>query len=199
MASVSHPISSAISSHSVKGLCQIVGLACMAGFLLDMTILVLPPQFTDVEWRVGLMQQLANRSIILLIGSALLIFGHLEHRRWLKRLATFCLISGIAFFLSCFLVIADGLQFQQQTVNSINAQADQLQTKIQNAQSSLSEKLSSQDLQQASQLLITQAESLRQTARRTALKTSASSLGNLVIVGMGLISLGRYSMRLRNG
>ncbi len=126
--------------------------------------------------------------------------GNLENRRWLKRFSTFCLITGVMFFLSCLLVIADGLKLQQQTLGNISDQASQLQTQIQNARSNPStvgENVTVEDLKRASQSLNTQANSLKQDAKRTVLKTGISTIGNLAIVGLGLVSLGRYGMRLR--
>lgn len=204
MASLSSPVSSPADNHGAKGakgICQIVGLVCLSGFVIDMLVLALPPQLGSAEWRVGLIQQLADRSIILLLGSALLIFGNLENRRWLKRFSTGCLAVGLAFCLACLLVIADGIKLQQQAVTNISTQASQLQTQIQNAQSNpgaAGQNVTPQDLTRASQLLTTQANTLKKNAKQTVLKTGVSSVGNLIVVGLGMISLGRYGMRSRS-
>lgn len=200
MASISSPIPNSAGSYGAKGICQIVGAVCLAGFIIDMLVLALPPQVGNVQWRIGLMQQMSDRSIVLLLGSALLIFGNIENRRWLKRLCTAALITGIVFFLSSLLVIADGLKLQQQAVGNIDTQASQLQTQIQSAKANPSiagENVTAEDLTRASQLLITQADTLKQNAKTTVLKTGVASIGNLIIVGLGLVSLGRYGMRLR--
>ena len=201
MASISSPVSNPAHHHAAKGICQIVGLGCLAGFAIDMLVLALPPELGNAEWRIGLIQQLADRSIILLIGSALLVFGNLENRRWLKRLSTVCLAVGLAFFLACLLVIADSIKLQQKAVTNISTQASQLQTQIQSAQSNPStagQNVTREDLMRASQVLTTQANTLKQSAKQTVLKTSVSSIGNLMVVGLGLISLGRYGMRTRS-
>lgn len=198
MASISSSTPNA--AYSAKGICQIVGFVCFAGFIIDMSVLALPPQLGNVEWRIGIVQQMSDRSIILLLGSALLLFGHLDSRRWLKKISTFCLAIGVVFLVSCLLVIADGLKLQQQAVANISTQASQIQTQIQNAQTNpaaVGEDITSADLQRASQLLNTQADSLKQNAKQTVLKTGAASIGNLVIVGLGMVSLGRYGMQLR--
>jgi hypothetical protein len=198
MASISSPTPNA--PYGAKGICQIVGFVCLAGFIIDMLVLALPPQLGNAEWRIGLVQQMSDRSIVLLLGSALLIFGNLDNRRWLKKFSTFCLVTGVIFLLSCLLVIADGLKLQQQALTNISNQASQIQTQIQNAQSNPSavgENITAADLQRASQLLNTQADTLKQNAKRTVLKTGAASISNLVIVGLGLVSLGRYGMNLR--
>lgn len=188
------------SSYGAKGICQIVGFVCLFGFLIDMLVLSLPPQLGNVEWRISIIQQMSDRSIILLLGSALLIFGHLDNRLWLKRVSMFCLAIGIMFLLSCLLVIADGLKLQQQTIANISNQASQIQTQLQNAQtdpSAAGETITAADLQRATQQLTAQTNSLKQTAKQTVLKTGAASVGNLVIMGLGLVSLGRYGMQLR--
>jgi len=204
MASLSSPLSHPADNHGSKGargICQIVGLVCLSGFVIDLLILALPPQLGSAEWRVGLMQQMADRSIILLLGSALLIFGNLDNRRWLKRFSPTCLAVGLAFCLVSLLVIADSIKLQQQAVNTISSQASQLQTQIQKAQSNpstLGKNVTPQDLTRASELLTTQADTLKKNAKQTVLKTGVSSVGNLVVVGLGLISLGRYGMRSRS-
>lgn len=200
MASISSPTSNASGSYGAKGICQIVGFVCLAGFIIDMLVLALPPQAGNVQWRIGLVQQMSDRSIILLLGSALLIFGNIDNRRLLKRFSMFCLTVGVMFLLSCLLVISDGLKLQQQTLNNINNQASQLQTQIQTAQTNPSlagENVTAEDLNRASQLLNTQADTLKQNAKQTVLKTGVASISNLIIVGLGLVSLGRYGMNLR--
>lgn len=199
MASISPSSVHESGAHGAKGICQIIGWVCLAGFLIDTLVLALPPQLGNLEWRVSLMQQVADRSIILLIGAGLLTFGNFDNRRWLKRFSTICLALGMMFFLSCLLVIADGLKLQQQAVGDISNQASQLQTQIQNARSNpaADQNLTAAELQRAAQQLNNQANSLKQNAKRTVLKTGVSSVGNLTIVGFGLVSLGRYGLRAR--
>jgi hypothetical protein len=197
--SMSNPTNN--SAYGAKGICQIVGWVCLTGFIIDMLVLALPPQLGNVQWRLGLTQQMSDRSIILLLGAALLIFGNFDNRRWLKRFSTACLAIGLAFFLACIVVIADGVKLQQQAVSNISTQASQLQTQIRDAQSNPSvagENVTREDLTRAAQLLNTQADTLKQNAKQTVLKTGVSSIGNLVVVGLGLVSLGRYGMRSRS-
>jgi hypothetical protein len=91
------------------------------------------------------------------------------------------------------------LTLQQQAISSISNQASQIQTRIQDAQSkpTTDAKVTPEQLQQASQQLNLQANTLKQTAKTTFLKTGVASVGNLAVVGLGLVSLGRYGMRLR--
>lgn len=184
-------------SYNAKPLSQIVGFACIAGFLVDLFVLTFPPAFGSTEWRVGFIQQFADRSVILLFGLALLMFGLLENRPWRKRLATLCLILGVTFFLSSILVIRDGIALQQQALTSINSRAAEIQTKIQDSQSNpdITAKVTPDQLKQASQQIANQAAALKQNTQTGVLKTSIASVGNLIVVGLSLIGLGRYGAR----
>lgn len=198
---VSIPNSAPTSSpYGAKGICQIVGLVCIAGFFADMLILGLPPQPGNLEWRISILQQFADRSIILLFGTALILFGNLNKRRALKQFSRFCLLGGVVFFLLCLLTIADSITLQQKTLTTISTQESQLQTQIRNVKensSSAGKNITAEDLKKASQLLANQANSLKQNAKTSVLKTGATSVSNLIIVGLGLIGLGRYGMSLR--
>ena len=187
-------------SYGVKGICYIVGLVCIVGFFADMLILGLPPQLGNLQWRVSILQQFGDRSIILLFGTALILFGNMGKRRLLKRISRFCLLGGVVFFLICLLAIADSIALQQRTLTNISTQESQLQTQIRNAQenpSAVGNNITAEDLQKASQLLANQANSLKQNAKTSVLKTGAASVSNLIVVGLGLIGLGRYGMSLR--
>ena len=188
------------NSYSAKGICQIVGLACLIGFLIDMLVISLPPAAGNLEWRAAVMQQLSDRSIILLLGAALLLFGGIDHRRWVKRFCTACLIFGILFCVSSLLVIADTLALHQQAIAQISAQESQIKTQINNAQANpraLGANVTTADLQKAIQQLGTQAQAAKINAKTSTVKLGAASIGNLVVVGLGLVSLGRFGMRLR--
>ena len=185
-------------AYSAKGLCRIVGVACVAGFIFDVLALVFPPALGNIEWRIALFQQISDRSIILLFGLALLMYGSLETRRLRKRLAIACLVLGVLFNLSCVLVIRDGLAFQETATNTISAQASTLQNQIQAVQPGSTQgkvKVTSEDIQKASQALAQQSASLKENAKTKIVKTSLSSIGNLIIVGVALIGLGQYGNR----
>lgn len=201
MASISSsaPVPSS-GSYGAKGISTIVGYVCLFGFIIDMLILALPPQLGSSEWRLGFVQQFADRSIILLFGSALILFGSLEKRKWLKQFSTFCLLTGVVFFLLSLLAIADSVSLQRQAITTITSQETQLQTQIRDAQSNpsaIGNNVTAEDLTRASQLLTQQADTLKQTAKTSVLKTAASSVGNLLVVGFGLAGIGRYGLALR--
>lgn len=191
--------SASINSQASKVLCQIVGFVCLVGFTIDMLTLILPPDLFSLEWRIGVLQQLGDRSIVFLFGVALVLYGVLDSRRWLKSFALMCLLIGSAFLLSSILVIRDGIAYQQQALTSINHQVTQLQTQIRQVQNgaALPENITLEQLQQASQQVSSQAETLKQTTRAGVTKAGFSSVGNLAVVGLGLIGLGRCAMRLR--
>lgn len=184
-------------SYSPKGLCRIVGFACLAGFLVDLFVLTFPPAFGTLQWRIAFLQQLSDRSVILLFGMALIMYGILDFRRWRRRLAMTSLIVGIIFILSCILVIRDSLAFQQQAVTNINNRAAQVQSQLQQAQSNpkVAPKVTPEQLDQASQLLSNQMISAKETTKTSVLKTGISSVGNLMVIGLALIGLGQYGAR----
>ncbi|MCY7323675.1 MAG: HpsJ family protein [Phormidesmis sp. CAN_BIN36] len=192
------PAQNPVTAYSSKGLCRIVGVACVAGFMIDVLSLLFPPALGNIEWRIALLQQISDRSIILLFGLALLMYGSIETRRLRKRLAIGCLVLGVLFNLSCVMVIRDGLAFQETATNTISAQASTLQNQIQAVQPGSTQgkvKVTAEDIQKASQALTQQATTLKQNAKTGIVKTSLSSIGNLVIVGIALIGLGQYGTR----
>jgi len=143
------------------------------------------------------MQQVSDRSIILLFGFALILFGVLDFRRLRKQLAMACLILGALFCLSSILVIRDGMTLQQETLKTIANRASQLQTQIDQAQTnpSAAPNIKPEQLTQLSGALNNQVNALKENARTTSLKTGVSSVGNLIITGLALIGLGQYGVR----
>jgi hypothetical protein len=195
MTSLTTPKSS--SAYNTKLLCLIVGLACLAGFLVDTVVLLFPPLLNNIEWRLSFMQQLGDRSIILLFGLALLMVGIIDIRSWRKNLALFCLVLGIALGLSSIMVIRDSIELQQTAFTNIEKKASEIQEKIQQAQANpaTSPKISPDQIRQASALLENQAETLKQNAKVGALKTRISGVGNLIVVALAFLGLGRYGLQ----
>jgi predicted PurR-regulated permease PerM len=185
------------ASYSPKGLCRIVGFACLAGFLVDLFALTFPPAFGALQWRITFLQQLADRSVILLFGMALIMYGILDFRRWRRRLAMTSLVLGIIFILSCIFVIRDSLAFQQQAIANISNRAAQAQSQLQQAQSNpkVAPNIKPEQLEQVSQLLSNQIVSAKETTKTSVLKTGISSVGNLMVIGLALIGLGQYGAR----
>lgn len=196
MTTLSSP-NSYVGSYNPKGLALIVGLACLAGFLVDTFVLSFPPNLGNLQWRIGFMQQISDRSIILLFGLALVMYGMLDFRRWRRRLAMFCLILGAIFCLSTILVIRDGVTFQQEALKNISNQATQVQSQIERAQSNPGSvpNVTPEQLNQLSGALSNQVNTLKESARTTTLRTGVSSVGNLIVVGLALIGLGQFGAR----
>ena len=177
-------------------LCLIVGLTCLVGFLIDLMAIGLPPSPFALEWRVNFLQQVGDRSIILLFGSALTLYSQLNNRRIARPLSLICLSIGVAFMLSCLLVIRDSLILQEQTVNSISAQEEQLQVQLEESRGNpdLPEDITSEQFAQVEQQLTNEAAELKKNAQTGITKAGLASLGNLLVVGLGLIGLGRFGL-----
>lgn len=187
----------AVSPSSAMALCRLVGLACLAGFMVDTLVLGFPAQPGAIEWRASFLQQMGDRSIILLFGMALLIYGLMELRAWRKRLATLCLAIGVAFQLSCILVIRDSSVLQGQALNRIDEQATQIETRIEEARANpeLSAQVSPEQIEQAMEQLSLQSETLQKNAKTGIFRAGLASVGNLAVVGLALLALGRYGLR----
>lgn len=189
------------SFYNPKPLYQIVGTACLAGFLFDLLVLGLPPALGSAEWRTSFLQQVSDRSIVLLFGAALTIYGSLELRTLRKQLSTVCLVMGVIYLLACVLVIRDGLSLNGLAAKNIADQATQVRTQIQDAKNNpkAAPNITPDQLQQASQQLDARVVTLQQNARAGIMKTAIAIVTNLVVIGIALISLGRYGMRPRRG
>lgn len=179
-----------------KNICFVVGLTCIAGFIVDLLIIATPPNPFVLEWRAGFFQQASERSIILFFGIALLLYSICQNRRWRRSLSLFCLATGVAFLLSSILVIRDTLTLKDQAFKNIGTQEEQVQSQISAAQEGgeLPPNVSLEQLQQASQEITNRAQQAKQSTSRSVTKAGMSSLGNLVVVGIGLIGLGRVGM-----
>ncbi|MEM1254764.1 MAG: HpsJ family protein [Cyanobacteria bacterium P01_H01_bin.21] len=206
MTSLPRPGSSKVSQINVghspqapaaKNICLIVGFTCLLGFLVDMLVLTTPPDLFALEWRINVMQQVGDRSIVLLLGVGMLMFSTFEKRTLKRSLGYICLAVGVAFILSCGVVIRDNLVLQKQALQNISNQEQQIQSQIEQVQQggSLPEQVTLEQLQQASQQLTRQATTLKQNARQGITKSSVASLGNLIAVGLGLMGLGRLGIK----
>jgi hypothetical protein len=193
-------LSAGKSSNSVasgKGLYRIVGLACLVGFCVDTLVLASPPNFGDLQWRVGIMQQMSDRSIILLMGATFFMMGTIEMRKLRQRLSLACMGAGILFLIFTVLVIRDGVAIQKQTLGTIDAQANQAQTQIQQLKEKQPQgtNITPEQIEKVMQRLNSQVTATQSAAKTQILKTGVSSVGNLLIVGISLIGVGRYGIR----
>lgn len=182
-----------------QSLSLIVGLACLAGFLVDMLILAVPLNPMDLSWRINFLQQMSDRSIILLFGLSLVIYGLLDNRKLRKKIAFLCLLLGTAFTLSGVLIVRDSLKLQDLALTNITNQEIQVRTQIENAQTdpaNLAPEITPEALQQAAQLLDERAETAKQNAKTSVIKVAASSVGNLIVMGIALIGIGRFGAQV---
>lgn len=180
---------------SGANICRIVGFTCLAGYLFDMLTLLFPIGSGSI-WRVNLLLQVGDRSIILLFGLALIIYGFWADRSWRKWMAYASMSIGVLFILSSILIIRDTLLLRGQAVDNIGRQASELQAQVEQSQSDpeIAAQVSPEDLANASRQIDAQAETLKQNATTTLNKSSISSISNFIIVGIGLIGLGRFGL-----
>lgn len=178
-----------------KRLCLIVGIVCLSGFILGVLALGFPLNLFSIEWRIDFLQQLSDRSITLLFGAALTIWGLSRNRKLLKRAAFLCIVGGVLIHLCSILVIHDSLEFQDMAVANIELQAARLQTQIEAVRKNpemLGEKATPELIDRTSQNVAGQVKSLKDNARAQITKFGVTSIGNLALVGSGLIAVGRW-------
>ncbi|MEM9776486.1 MAG: HpsJ family protein [Chloroflexota bacterium] len=186
-------------TYGAKPLFLIIGVTCLASFVLDALALGLPPSPYSIEWRTTFLEKIGDRSILLLLGAALTMYGIMGNRKLVVKLAAACVIAGIFFHASCLVIIKDSLSLKEQALSNISNQATQLQTQLQESRTSTENAptLTAQEIAQASQQIDNQAKSLQQRAQVDATKLSIVNAGNFVITGLGLIFLGRFGFTRR--
>ncbi|MER3432978.1 MAG: hypothetical protein C4288_05985 [Leptolyngbya sp. ERB_1_1] len=189
--------SSIVESPRAKKLCRIVGFACLVAFVVDFLVIVFPVNVAEASWRLTTLQQIGDRSIVVLFGLSLLIYG-VERRKVLRSVSLLCFAIGIAFLLACPVVAQDSLMLQRQALDRISAQASQLSSRIQAIQGdpNAAAKVSPERLEQATQQLNTRTETAKQTANQSIFKSGFLSVGNLAVIGVSLLVLGRYGLYL---
>lgn len=182
---------------SGRSIYRIIGIACLAGFVLDVLVLAAPPDPMALEWRIGFLQQVGDRSIVFMLGVAFLFIGMLDTRLFLKKVALTSMVVGLVFCLMVPLSIRDSIVLQKQISGRIDSQASQIETQIQTIQSNpeLQDKPSKEQIEQALASLNERSDSLRKNAIQNSIKAGAASAGNLLVTGLALIGLGRYGTR----
>ncbi|MBE9109972.1 hypothetical protein IQ273_11185 [Nodosilinea sp. LEGE 07298] len=198
MVGTANPLSS--YSFSGQAIARIVGLTCVFGFIVDMTALTFPLE-AGAAWRVGLLQQMGDRSIVLLIGIALLLYSAWESSALRKPLGFVSLSLGTLFLLLCMLVVRDSVSLQYQAVESIGTQAAQLQTQVEQNRSdpNAAPNATPDDFSEALRQIDAQAASLKQNAKTSITKAGIASTSNFVVVSIGLLSLGRLGVGTGGG
>ncbi|GAX35288.1 HpsJ-like protein, cyanoexosortase C-associated [Nodularia sp. NIES-3585] len=170
----------------------IVGLACIGGFLVDLTGVALPLKFLDTEWRFSVFRMVSDRSIVLICGLALLCFGLLDSR-YLKRIVTrFCLVLGVVFLLSGVLGLRDTIELRDQAIGNIDNQSIQALRQLETAKTSSQlpdPNITPERLDQVSQQVRQQAEQQKGATRNRLYKVLAVAIGNLLVSGFALIAI----------
>ncbi len=173
-------------------LALIVGLACIAGFLVDLTGVALPLNFLAAEWRFSVLRMVSDRSIVLISGLALLCLGLLD-ARYLKRIVTrFCLVLGVVFILSGVLGFRDTIQLRDQAIGNIDYQSTQALKQLEIAQSNTETpdpNITPERLEQVSQQLMQQAQQQKTNTQNRLYKLLAVAIGNLLVSGFALIAI----------
>ncbi|MFZ4641184.1 MAG: HpsJ family protein [Nodosilinea sp.] len=178
-----------------QAIARIVGLICIVGFLADVLGIVLP-MGGGALWRFGVLQQVGDRSIVLVFGVALLIYGCWDTTMRRKSLSYLGLGLGVAYLLTCVLVISDGLKVQAQTINQISQRAQQLQTQVEQSRSNpeIQAKATPKDFENALKSIESQAFTMTENAKNGAVKKSITIASNFLIMGVGFLSLGRLGI-----
>lgn len=178
-----------------QALARIVGLTCIVGFIVDMTALTFPLG-SGTAWRVNLLQQMGDRSIVLLIGLALMLYSAWENPSLRRTLSYVLLGLGTLFLMLCLLVVRESFSLRSQTVGSIGDQASQLQTQVEASRSNpeIAANATPDDFTVALRAIETQADTLKRNATTTITRTGVASTSNFAVVGIGMLSLGRMTM-----
>lgn len=182
---------------SVSTIFLVLGLACIAGFVLNLLAITFPPDPMALEWRIGFMQQVSGRSILFFLGLAMSVYGSLERPALGRSLALICLVVGILFALSGVIVIRDGLVLQNQTVRNIESEATEIRSQLLTAQDSpnLPDEVTPERIEEALLQVETQAQALLENARGQTTKSMMSMLSTQVVIGVGLLALGRFGLK----
>jgi hypothetical protein len=180
-----------------RGIFSIVGIACIVGFAIDILVAAFPLNPGSLEWRVGFLRQLSDRSIVPMIGLGFLMFACMDARTLRKQLGYVGMATGVLCLMLGVLAIRDGVTLQSETLKTINGRASQVQQQIQEAQAKppAGAKITPQDVEQAMKQIEERSQAMQTNAKGSILKTGANSVGNLVVVGLALIGLGRYGVR----
>lgn len=196
MAHVQTPLPRHSISFSQR-LAFLIGSTFLLGFIIDILVIGLPPDPLSPQWRLNFLQQVSERSLLLFMGCILLLYSKLEGRlKQLKLLSIACLTTGLLLGLSSLVMIQDTLTLQQQAVATIDTQATELRTRINQGQqnAALSQQIPADAFSEALSSVESQAELLKQDAQTGAMKTLISSTGNVLLIGMGLIGIGRLGL-----
>ncbi len=194
-----------ISPHreeTVHNLALMTGIICIAGFGLDLLAMSLQPTFSSIEWRMGFMQQIAERCIILLFGGALLCYGLQTMPAWLNRMAWVCCGLGLCMSLSGFFYLQDSVRFKSVAIENLSTQQQNLEQRIQQftpqPRSSLDLVADPARKEKAVEILRERTQALESSAKVRIQKTVTRTFSSLLLSGTGLVILGRTTLRSKS-
>jgi hypothetical protein len=178
----------------VHKLCLIMGLVSISGFLIDIAVVALPLQLFDAAWNLDVVRAIADRSIVLLFGLALLAWA-LQNNLYLRKLfSRFCLLLGIIILLLCILLFQSVLSLREDAQASIVQQKSQALEQVRSAQDNPSAEaplLTTEQMTSAIQQINQQADTLQRNALNSLYRNLFLAAGNLVVVSLGAIALSR--------
>jgi hypothetical protein len=177
---------------------RILGAACIGAFIIDMLLIAIGPGMGSLEWRIMFLKNLGDRSIVFLLGTTFMMIGTVDMRSIRKQLSMACLVLGMAFLMMTGLSIWDASVLQKQAIGNLTTQTAQIEDQIQKAKDQpipTGGKVTPEQIQQALDRLSNQSTTAQKDTTTQVIKTGASSAGNLMVVGIAMIALGRYGMR----
>lgn len=175
----------------------VVSGICLIGFIIDILVIGLPPNPLSAQWRFNFLQQVAERSLLLFVGSVLLFYSKLEGRlQPLRVVSITCLVVGLLLGLSSLIVIKDNFTLQHRAIANIDTQATELRKRIAQGRedTTLNQQIDPEAFTSALRKVDSQAASLKQDTQTGAMKTLISAAGNLLLVGGGLVGVGRLGL-----
>lgn len=183
--------------HIVHTLTLLTGIICVVGFGLDMLAISLSPALSSIEWRMGFMQQLGERCIILLFGGALLCYSLQTMPIRLKPIALMCCGLGLCISLSSVFYLQDSFRFRSLAIENLATQRQTLEQQIQQFTPEPASEFTVGPAQkeEAIELLREKTQTLSLRAKTSIQKTVTRTFCSLLLVGAGLIILGQMTLR----
>lgn len=141
-----------------------VGYTLLILTLIDLVILVIPPQFTNPVWEFQTIGAIIERVAVPLIGFVLIFYGGKNLRaKWelpvLKILSILTLLFGIFLFLLIPLGVINTFRINRQSNTQINTQVEQRITQIQQVQQQLEQATTAEQMEDLLGRLDTQGRS----------------------------------------
>ncbi|MEB3282884.1 MAG: HpsJ family protein [Lyngbya sp.] len=138
-----------------------VGYTLLILTLIDLIVLLIPPQFTNPVWEFQTMGAIVERVAVPLIGFVLVFYGEQNLRpKWerplLKFLSLLTLLFGIVLLLFLPLGVINTFRINQQSDSQINTQVEQRITQIQQVQQQLEQATTEEQMENLLSRLDTQ-------------------------------------------